>query len=249
MWQYGCQSSCVAGVGFRTSSKKFKPWLFLRRVCLSWKPQYEQFLALTLLRTSAKTEETRGQEVVRDQSRIFCPSLIAPPKCKPSILGPFVSERGRSKEDAISECKGAQNGVKERPESKLQTTSFEMKTKFGNSQCLSRCEEEKSSRPGNFQTGLKGGNGKGGYSHLLTSFQHATSENGSCAAVFGLLRCRSCTATVAFLQCGSLFFLPGAALQQAKNCSATLKKLRCKKVALSCRFPAAFKPPHLGPHF
>ena len=41
--------------------------------------------------------------------------------------------------------------------------------------------------------------------------------------------------------------LPKAALQQAKNCSATLKKLRCRKVALSCRFPADFKLPRLGP--
>ena len=37
-------------------------------------------------------------------------------------------------------------------------------------------------------------------------------------------------------------FSPKAALQQAKNCSATLKKLRCRKVALSCR-----KHPRLGP--
>ena len=41
------------------------------------------------------------------------------------------------------------------------------------------------------------------------------------------------------------WFLPKAALQQAKNCSATLKKLRCRKVALSVRFPADFKPPRL----
>ena len=62
----------------------------------------------------------------------------------------------------------------------------------------------------------------------------------SCAAVFGMLRCRSCTATFAFLQCGS-----HSALQQAKNCTATSKKLRCRKVALSCRFPADFKLPRL----
>ena len=43
-------------------------------------------------------------------------------------------------------------------------------------------------------------------------------------------------------------FRPEAALQQAKNCTATSKKLRCRKVALSCRFPAGFKPPHLGTH-
>ena len=43
-------------------------------------------------------------------------------------------------------------------------------------------------------------------------------------------------------------FLPKAAPQQAKNCTATSKKLRCRKVALSCRFPAGFKPPRLGTH-
>ena len=47
-------------------------------------------------------------------------------------------------------------------------------------------------------------------------------------------------------------FSPKAALQQAKNCTATSKMLRCRKVALSCRFPAGFKPPpfrhpRLGP--
>ena len=77
--------------------------------------------------------------------------------------------------------------------------------------------------------------------------QHATSENGSCAAVFGMLRCRSCTATLVFLQCGC-HFGPKAALQQAKNCSATLKRLRCKKVALSCRSPVDFRLPRLGTH-
>ena len=41
-------------------------------------------------------------------------------------------------------------------------------------------------------------------------------------------------------------FGPKAAQQQTKNCTATSKKLRCRKVALSCRFPAAFKPPRLG---
>ena len=56
-----------------------------------------------------------------------------------------------------------------------------------------------------------------------------------------MLRCRNCTATLAFLQCGSH-------LDQTKNCTATSKKLRCRKVALSCRFPAGFKPPRLGTH-
>ena len=62
-----------------------------------------------------------------------------------------------------------------------------------------------------------------------------------------MLRCRSCTATFAFLECGS-HFTKSCAAAQAKNCSATLTKLRCKKVALSCRFPADFKLPRLGTH-
>ena len=31
-----------------------------------------------------------------------------------------------------------------------------------------------------------------------------------------------------------------------KSCAATNEKLRCRKVVLSCRFPADFKPPRLG---
>ena len=43
-------------------------------------------------------------------------------------------------------------------------------------------------------------------------------------------------------------FLPKAALQQTKNCTATLKKLHCKKVPLSCRFQdPTFRLPRLGP--
>ena len=39
-----------------------------------------------------------------------------------------------------------------------------------------------------------------------------------------------------------------AVLQQAKNCTATLQKLRCKKVALSCNFQApTFRHPRSGP--
>ena len=38
-------------------------------------------------------------------------------------------------------------------------------------------------------------------------------------------------------------FVPKAALQQTKNCTATSKKLRCRKVALSCRFSAGFQAP------
>ena len=41
---------------------------------------------------------------------------------------------------------------------------------------------------------------------------------------------------------------PTAALQQAENCIATLKKPRCKKVALSCCFPVDCRLPRLGSH-
>ena len=71
----------------------------------------------------------------------------------------------------------------------------------------------------------------------------ATSENGSCAAVFGMLRCRNCTATSAFLQCGSH-------LDQKLRCSKRKTALQHRKscVAGRWRFPAAFKPPRLGIH-
>ena len=60
-----------------------------------------------------------------------------------------------------------------------------------------------------------------------------------------------CAAEVAlqhWLFCSADVILTKAALQGAKNCTATSKKLHCKKVALSCRFPAGFKPPRLGTH-
>ena len=68
------------------------------------------------------------------------------------------------------------------------------------------------------------------------------------------LRCSFRKVAVQKLHCNIRFsavrtsFLPEAALQQAKNCTATLKKLRRRKVALSCRFPADFKLPRLGSH-
>ena len=68
------------------------------------------------------------------------------------------------------------------------------------------------------------------------------------------LRCNFRNAALQKLHCNIGFsamrksFGPEAALQQTKNCTATSKKLRCKKVALSCRFPAGFKPPRLGTH-
>ena len=68
------------------------------------------------------------------------------------------------------------------------------------------------------------------------------------------LRCSFRSAALQKLHCNIGFsavrklFGPKAALQQAKNYTATSKKLRCRKVALSCRFPAGFKPPRLGTH-
>ena len=79
----------------------------------------------------------------------------------------------------------------------------------------------------------------------------------SCASIFGKLHCRNCTATFAFLQCGSHCTRSCAATNAKMHCNiekaATLKKPRCgkgcRKVALSCRFPADFRLPRLGPHF
>ena len=68
------------------------------------------------------------------------------------------------------------------------------------------------------------------------------------------LRCSFRNAALQKLHCNIPFsavrksFGPKAALQQMKNCTATSKKLRCRKVALSCRFPAGFTPPRLGTH-
>ena len=68
------------------------------------------------------------------------------------------------------------------------------------------------------------------------------------------LHCSFWNAALQKLHCNIRFsavrtsFVPKAALQQTKNCTATSKSLRCKKAALSCRFPAGFKPPRLGTH-
>ena len=68
------------------------------------------------------------------------------------------------------------------------------------------------------------------------------------------LRCSFWNAAPQKLHCNIRFsavrtsFVPKAALQQTRNCTATSKSLRCRKVALSCRFPAGFKPPRLGTH-
>ena len=58
-----------------------------------------------------------------------------------------------------------------------------------------------------------------------------------------MLRCRNCTATSAFLQCGSH-------LDQKLRCRERKTALQHRKscVAGKCRFPAGFKPPRLGTH-
>ena len=68
-------------------------------------------------------------------------------------------------------------------------------------------------------------------------------------ADFGKLRCRNCTATCAFLQSGRRFHLKlrcnkqKTALQES---GAFLPAFQlCRKVVLSCRFPADFKLPRL----
>ena len=50
---------------------------------------------------------------------------------------------------------------------------------------------------------------------------------------------------MSFLQYGSLLDQK-LCCSKRKTALQQSKKLRCKKVALSCRFPAAFKPPRLG---
>ena len=68
------------------------------------------------------------------------------------------------------------------------------------------------------------------------------------------LRCSFRNAALQKLHCNTRFsavptsFVPEPALQRTKICTATSKSLRCRKVALSCRFPAGFKPPRLGTH-
>ena len=68
------------------------------------------------------------------------------------------------------------------------------------------------------------------------------------------MRCSFRNAALQKLHCNIRFsavrtsFVTKAALQQTENCTATSKSLRCRKVALSCRFPAGFKPPRLGTH-
>ena len=60
-----------------------------------------------------------------------------------------------------------------------------------------------------------------------------------CAAEVALQHSPFCSAEIVFTK------ICAAANE---NCTATSKKLRCRKVALSCRFPAGFKPPRFGTH-
>ena len=56
--------------------------------------------------------------------------------------------------------------------------------------------------------------------------QHASSENGSCAAIFGQLCCRSCTATFAFLQAEVIFTNICAAASEKRQCNIDKAALR-----------------------
>ena len=81
--------------------------------------------------------------------------------------------------------------------------------------------------------------------------QHATSDNGSCAAIFGMLRCRNCTATLAFSAVQKSFG-PRAVLQQTKNCTCNIEKAALQEsgafLPLSCGFQApTFRNPRFGP--
>ena len=68
------------------------------------------------------------------------------------------------------------------------------------------------------------------------------------------LRCSFRNAALQKLHCNIGFFC-SAEVIWTKSCAAAneklhcnIEKLRCRKVALSCRFPAGFKPPRLGTH-
>ena len=67
------------------------------------------------------------------------------------------------------------------------------------------------------------------------------------ALPFQKVSLRSCSGIFAFLHCGCHFYQK-AALQHTKKCLATSNKLRCKKVALICRFPVDLRLPRLGSH-
>ena len=60
--------------------------------------------------------------------------------------------------------------------------------------------------------------------------------------------CAAETALQHWLFCSAEVIWTKSCTAANENCTATSKKLRCKKVALSCRFPAGFKPPRLGTH-
>ena len=74
---------------------------------------------------------------------------------------------------------------------------------------------------------------------------HHYKRKSSCTAtIFGKLHC--CNVRLSAVRTS---FLPIAALLRTKNSIETLKKLCCKRVALSCWFPADLRLPRLGSHF
>ena len=95
---------------------------------------------------------------------------------------------------------------------------------------------------------------KGNFSQQVLNLTPLNPTPATCHKRKRKLRCSFWSAALQELHCNIVFsavrksFGPKTALQQTKNCTATSKKLRCRKVALSCRFPAAFKPPRLGTH-
>ena len=71
--------------------------------------------------------------------------------------------------------------------------------------------------------------------------QHATSEDRSCVAIFGMLHCRHCTATSTLSAMWMSFCQSCAATDEQLH--GNIAKARCKKMALSCRFPEDFRLP------
>ena len=77
----------------------------------------------------------------------------------------------------------------------------------------------------------------------------ATSENKTCAALFGKLRCRSCTASCVigcFCRAEVVCTKSCAAANEKLHCD--IEKVHCRNGTLSCPFTADFRPTHLGSH-
>ena len=75
------------------------------------------------------------------------------------------------------------------------------------------------------------------YFYGRRDFSEWHNESGSCAAIFGMLRCRSCTATFVFLQCACHF---------DQSCAAASEKLHCNIAKAAFQQSGAFLPPSCG---